>query len=84
MNKLTKKEVSQTIADYRLWIAALEQYLIDNNITQAEIKRQLNQIKKQLNIVPTLKSILDIHKKISHIDSSLNTIQRQLILAPAY
>ncbi|MFA4930725.1 MAG: hypothetical protein WC570_02555 [Patescibacteria group bacterium] len=84
MKKITQKKIVQMVADYKLWIAGLEQYLIDHRITQAQIINKLNYLKQQLNVITRLDSMFDIHQKISYVENSLNHIQRQLILAPTY
>ncbi|MBU0647950.1 hypothetical protein KJ855_02110 [Patescibacteria group bacterium] len=84
MTTKTKKNIAKVISDYQIWIAAIEQYLEDYRINKKKIINQLNSVKKQLSQLAKLKSILDIHQQIAHIDQTLQKIQTQLIISPVY
>lgn len=76
---MSKKQIWDLVIDYKLWIAFIEQYLIDNHITTKEIYQKLNQTKIQLSQI-TKTSTSNIFHKIQSIDESLQSLQRQLLL----
>lgn len=77
---MSKKQIWNLVIDYKLWIAFIEQYLIDNHITTKEIYQKLNQTKIQLNQLGQT-STANIFRQIQSIDESLQTLQRQLLLS---
>ena len=74
---MSKKQIRDLVIDYKLWIALIEQYLIDNYITAKDVYTKLNSIKQQLAQLGSI-SAIDIYKQIQLIDNSLQTIQQQL------
>ena len=73
-----KQELATLIADYQLWVASIEQYLEDNQVYQTHIVKRLQAIKRQLNNLTRINSLLVLTDKIISIDQSLNIIQLKL------
>lgn len=86
MNLTDKKQLANLIIDYKLWIAFLEQFIEDHQITNQSIQNQLNHIKKQLTKLLQINTIPVIIDKILIIDDQLKDIQiqiPQLVFQPA-
>ena len=66
MNKLSKKKITQLVVDYQLWIAALEQYLIDNNYIDTVI-----QLPPDLFFGTTIATCIIVIKKSKTDDATL-------------
>lgn len=76
---MSKKQIWDLVIDYKLWVALIEQYLIDNHITKKEIYLKLASAKKQLAQLNQT-STSNLIQQIQSIDASLQTLQQQLLL----
>jgi chromosome condensin MukBEF complex kleisin-like MukF subunit len=73
-----KKQLGNLITDYKLWIAFIEQFLEDHNITNKQINRQLNFLKDKLTKLLQINNIPIIIDNLLMVDDSLVYIQTQI------
>lgn len=78
MSKDQQKEINSMILDYQLWVATMEQFMEDNQLTFHQIYQQLQGIKQQLNKITRIKSIQSLTEQIIWVDDSLKNIQLQV------
>lgn len=81
-----KKQLANLIIDYKLWIAFLEQFIEDHQITNQTIINQLNYVKNQLKNLMQLNTIPEIIDRLLFVDDQLKNIQikiPQLVFQPA-
>jgi hypothetical protein len=78
MSKDQKKEITSMILDYQLWVATIEQFMEDHNLTFHHIYQQLQRIKQELNQITPSKSIQSITDNIILVDNNLKRIQLQI------
>lgn len=78
MSKDQRQEINSMIMDYQLWVATIEQFMEDNNLTFHNIYRQLQITKLQLEQITQSKTIQSITDKIIWVDNNLKNIQLQI------
>jgi len=78
MSKDQRREINSMILDYQLWVATIEQFMEDHNLTFHHVYGQLKSIKKLLNHITKLQSLQLITDNIIMVDNNLRNIQLQV------
>ncbi len=73
-----KKQLANLVTDYKLWIAFIEQFLDDHNISNQQINNQLQYLNKTLSSIMTTNEMPKIIDQILLVDDRLKTIQTQI------
>jgi|GEM_PF-4447785 len=78
MSKDQQREINSMILDYQLWVATMEQFMEDHQLTFHQVYQQLQGIKQQLKKLTRIKSIQSLTEKIIWVDDNLRKVQLQV------